>query len=96
MLYDKQAGKYPMTKLHPLLHDKQAGNYPGRYILKIMCGQMHGVCFTGGGSIFLLKLNRRQCFCCFYRNVSLIRAMVNAVASSSSDGSFDLPYLDIC
>jgi hypothetical protein len=84
MLYDKK------LQLHPLLHDKQAGNYPGRYILKIMCGQMHGVCFTGCGSIFLLQLNRRRCFRCIYRHGNLIRAMVNAVASSASNGSFDL------
>jgi hypothetical protein len=95
MLYDKQAGTYPMTQLHPLLQDKQAGNYPGRYILNIICGQMHCVCFTGCGSIFLLKPNRRRCFCCIYRHGTLIQATVNDVASSDSDGSFDSPYLDI-
>jgi hypothetical protein len=63
----------PNLQLHALLHDEQAGNYPGRYILKIMCGQMYGVCFTGcGGSIFLLKPNRRRCFCCIYRHATLI------------------------
>jgi hypothetical protein len=62
----------PNVQLHPLLHDKQAGIYPGRYILKIMCGQMHGVCFTGCGSTFLLKPNRRRRFCCIYRHGTLI------------------------
>jgi hypothetical protein len=61
-----------------------------------MFGQMHGVCFTGCGSIFLLKPNRCQCFHCIYRHGTLIQAMVNDVASSASDGSFDPPYLDIC
>jgi hypothetical protein len=42
----------PNVQLHPLLHNKQAGNYPVGCILKIMCGQIHGVCFTGCGSIF--------------------------------------------
>jgi hypothetical protein len=44
---------------------------------------------------FLLKPNRRRCFCCIYRQDTLIRAMVNAVAKSASDGLFDLQYLDI-
>jgi hypothetical protein len=61
----------PNVQLHPLLHDKQAGNYPGRYILMIMCGQMHGVCFTGCGSIFLLKPNFCRCFRCIYRHGTL-------------------------
>jgi hypothetical protein len=78
-VYNKQAGTYPMTQLHPMLHAEQAGNYPGRYILKIMCGQMHGVCFTGCGSIFLLKPNRRRCFRCIYRHGTLIQAMVDDV-----------------
>jgi hypothetical protein len=85
-----------MIQLHPLLHDKQAGIYPGRYILKIMCGQMHGVCFTWCGSFFLMKPNSCRCFRFIYRNGTLIQAMVNYVASSASDGSFDLPLLDIC
>jgi hypothetical protein len=51
----------PNVQIHPLLHEKQAGNYPGRYILKIMCGQMHGVCFTGCDATFLLQPNHRQC-----------------------------------
>jgi hypothetical protein len=44
---------------------------------------------------FLLKPNDCQCFCCIYRHSTLIWAMVDAVASSASDGSFDLPFLDI-
>jgi hypothetical protein len=85
----------PNVKLHPIFHDEQAGNYPGRYILKIMCGQMHGVCFTGYGSIFLLKPHRSRCFRCIYRHGTLIRAMVYDVDSSVSDGSFDPPDSDI-
>jgi hypothetical protein len=45
---------------------------------------------------FLLKLNHYYCFHCIYRHGTLIRAMNNAVDSSLSTGSFDLPYLDIC
>jgi hypothetical protein len=45
---------------------------------------------------FLLKPNRRRCFCCIYCHGTLIRCMLNAVASSASDGSLDLTYLDIC
>jgi hypothetical protein len=89
MLYAKQAGTYPMTQLRPLLHDEQAGNYTGRYILKILCGQMLGVCFTGCGSIFILKLNRRWCVCCIYCHGTLVRAIVSDIASSAFDGSFD-------
>jgi hypothetical protein len=70
-------------------------NYRGKYILKIMYGQMHGVCFTWCGSTFLLKPNFRQCFGCIYRHAPPIRTKVNDVASSASDGSFDPPYLDI-
>jgi hypothetical protein len=46
-------------------------------------------------STFLLEPNHRQCFCCIYRHDTLIRAMVNDVASSACDGSFDPPCLDI-
>jgi hypothetical protein len=45
---------------------------------------------------FRLKPNRRRCFRCIFRQDALIWAMVNAVASSASDGSFDLTCLDIC
>jgi hypothetical protein len=45
---------------------------------------------------FLLKPNHHQCLRCIYRQDTLIQTMVNAVASSASDGSFDPPCLDIC
>jgi hypothetical protein len=60
------------VQLHPLLYDEQAENYPGRYILKIMCGHIHGVCFTGCGSTFLLKPNRRRCIGFIYHHDTLI------------------------
>jgi hypothetical protein len=40
---------------------------------------------------FLLKPNRRRCFQCIYRQDTLIRAMVNDVASSAFDDLFGLP-----
>jgi hypothetical protein len=45
---------------------------------------------------FLLKPSRRWYFRFIYLQDTLIQAMVNAVASSASYGSFDTPYLDIC
>jgi hypothetical protein len=45
---------------------------------------------------FCLQPNRCQCSCFIYCHSTLIWAMKNALASSVSDGSFDLPYLDIC
>jgi hypothetical protein len=45
---------------------------------------------------FLLKPNHRRCFRCIYCQDTLIRPMVNAVASSDAYGSFDPSYLDIC
>jgi hypothetical protein len=45
---------------------------------------------------FLLKPNHRQCFHCIYRQNTPIRAMVNDVASSACDGSFNPPCLNIC
>jgi hypothetical protein len=78
-----------------MVYDEQTVNYPGKYSLKIICGQIHGVCFTGCGSTLLLKPNNRQCCGCIYRHAPPIRAMVNDVASSASDGSFAPPYFDI-
>jgi hypothetical protein len=45
---------------------------------------------------FLLKPKHCCCCRCIYRHDTLIRAMVNDVATSASDGSFDTPYWDIC
>jgi hypothetical protein len=44
---------------------------------------------------FLLKLSRRRCFHCIYRQYNLIQSMVNTVASSAYAGSFDTPKWDI-